>query len=97
MKISSIALDMEYSYLNILLDKNTHAVKHLPNIRIFSKIIPFIYSYMEQVDSYNQTVYDILTKEIPLIILAFKKDKKEKRCIITTLIASFFGLAYDEI
>ena len=38
--------NMECSYLHIKLDKNTHAVKHPPNIRnLCSKIIPFIYYY----------------------------------------------------
>ena len=32
-KISPITFDMECSYLNIQLDKNTHEVKHLPIIR----------------------------------------------------------------
>ena len=45
-EISSITFDMEYSYLNIQLDKNGHAVKHLLNIRNFcSKLIQFIYYY----------------------------------------------------
>ena len=87
--------DMECSYLNIQLHKNTPAVKHLPNIRNFcSKIIPFIYYYKKQVDSYNQTVYNIFTREIPLILLAFIKNKEDKRGLITTLVADFIGLAY---
>ena len=71
-EISPITFDMECSYLHIQLDKNTHAVKHLANIRKFcSKIIPFIYYYKKQVDSYNKMVYNILTKEIPLILPCF--------------------------
>ena len=35
----------------------------------------YIYYYKNQVDSYNQMVYDILTKEIPLINLEFIKNK----------------------
>ena len=34
-KFSSITFDMECTYLHIQLDKNIHAVKHLPNIRKF--------------------------------------------------------------
>ena len=34
-KIPPITFDMICSYLNIQLDKNTHAVKHLPNIFFF--------------------------------------------------------------
>ena len=36
-KISPITFDMEISYLNIKLVKNTHAVKHLPNIINFDQ------------------------------------------------------------
>ena len=69
-KISPITFDMKCNYLCIQLDKNTHAVKHLHNIRNFcSKIIPFIYYYNKQVYSYNKMVYNILTKEITLILL----------------------------
>ena len=54
-KISPYTFDMECSYLHIQLDKNTHTVKHHPNIRNFcSKIIPFNYYYKKQVDSYNK-------------------------------------------
>ena len=42
-------------------------------------------------------VNNILTKQIPLILPTFTKNKKEKRGIITTLVTSFIGLAYDDI
>ena len=58
------------------------------------KIVPFIYYYKKQIDSYNKTVHNIKTKEIPLILLNFEKNKKEKRGIITSLVTSFIGLAY---
>ena len=88
---------MECSYTNIQLDKNNHAVKHLPNIQNFcSKIIPFIYYYKNQVETYNQMVYNILTKEIPLILPIFKNNKKEKRGIITSLVTGFIGLVFEE-
>ena len=97
-KIPPITFDMECSYLNIQLDQNTHAVKHLPNIQNFSsKIIPFIYYYKNQVHSYDQRLYNILTKDIPLILSTFKNNKKEKRGIITSLVTGFIGLAFEEI
>ena len=80
--ISPNTFGIECSYLLIQLDKTTHVIKHLPNIRNFcSKIIPFNY-YKKQVDSYNKMDYNILTKEIPLILLASKNNKKEKRGIM---------------
>ena len=42
-------------------------------------------------------VYNILTKEIPLILLAFKKYKKKKRGIITVLVTGFIWLTYEGI
>ena len=36
-------------------------------------------------------------KEIPLILLNFPKNRKEKRGIITSLVTSFIGLAYKDI
>ena len=97
-KISLITFDTECSYLHIKLDKNTHAVKHLPNIRNFcSKIIPFIYYYKKLVDPYNKTVYNILRKQIHLILPNFSKNKKEKRGKIALLVTSFIGLACEGI
>ena len=34
-KIMPIIFDMECSYINIQLEKNIHAVKHLPHMQIF--------------------------------------------------------------
>ena len=97
-KISPIMFDMECSYLHIKLDKNTNAVKNLPNIRnCCSNIISFIYYYKEEVDSYNNTVYNILMKEISSIGPTLKKSKREKRGIVTTLVTGFIGLAYEGI
>ena len=42
-------------------------------------------------------VYNIVTKEIPFILPAFKKNKKEKRGIITTLVPGFIGWESEEI
>ena len=36
-------------------------------------------------------------KEIPLLLLNFQKNKKEKRLIITSLVTCFIGLAYGGI
>ena len=44
-----------------------------------------------------QMVYDILTKEIALILLTFKMNKKEKRGIITSLVTGFIGLTFEEL
>ena len=43
-----------------------------------TKIPSFIDFYKKQIDYYNKTVHDILTKEIPLILPNFQKNRKEK-------------------
>ena len=86
-KFLPITFDMHCSYLNVNLNQNKYPAQHLPNIRNFClKIVPFVYYYEKQIESYNKTIYNILTKEIPLILLNFQKNKKEKRGIITSLV-----------
>ena len=95
-KFSLIDLDSKCNYVNVDLDKHRYPVHYLPNIRNFwMKIVPFVYFYKKQIDSYNKTVYDNLMKEIPLIIPNFEKNKKKKRGIITSLVTCFIRLAYE--
>ena len=61
------------------------------------KIVPFVNFYKKQIDYYNRTVHDILTKEIPLVLSNLTKNRKEKRGIITLLATGFIGLAYEYI
>ena len=97
-KISPITYDLHCSYLNVNLGRNKYPVHHLPNIRNFClKIVPFIYDYKKQIDSYNKRDYNILMKEIHLILTHFQRNKKEKRGIITLLVTGFISLAYEEI
>ena len=54
-------------------------MQYIPNIKnVCKKILPFIYFYEKQIDYYNWTAHDILTKEISLILPIFPKDRKEK-------------------
>ena len=70
-------------------------MQYLANIKNFcKKIVPFIDFYKKQIDYYNKTVHDILTKEIPLILPNFPKNIK-KRGIITSLVTKFIRLAYE--
>ena len=59
--------------------------------------MPFVYCYKKQIDSYNKTVYNILIKEIPLILQNYQKGKKRKRGIITLLVTGCIVLAYEGI
>ena len=59
------------------------------------KIKPFVTYYKRLINSYNKTAHNILEKEIKLLLLQVKQ--KQKHRIITTLVSSFIGLAYEGI
>ena len=64
-------------------------------------IIPYMYLYKYQVEYYGKTVYDILEKDIGLILPRFEDREKnvnrrpQKRQIISALISEFIGLAFE--
>ena len=63
-------------------------------------IIPYMYLYKHQVEYYEKTVYEILEKDIGLILPKFEdreKNIKQKRQIISALISRLIGLAYEGI
>ena len=98
LKFSPIDFDSECNYLNVDLDRHRYPIHYLPNIEnLCTKIVPFVYFYKKQIDSYNKTVHDILMNEIPLILPNFPKNKNEKRGIITSLVTGFIRLAYGGI
>ena len=59
------------------------------------KIEPYVGYYRWQIKSYNDTAHNILKNEIDLILLQLLT--KQKCGIITTLVLSFIGLAYEGI
>ena len=66
-------------------------------------IIPYMYLYKHQVEYYDKTVYDILEKDIGLILPRFEDREKnvnqkcQKRQKISALISGFIGLAFEGI
>ena len=66
-------------------------------------IIPYMYLYKHQVEYYEKTVYDILEKDIGLILPRLEdremkvNQKCQKRQIIPALISRFIGLAFEGI
>ena len=59
------------------------------------KIKPYVDYYRKQNKSYNDTAQHILKNEIDLILRQL--PIKQKHSIITTLVSSFIGLAYEGI
>ena len=66
-------------------------------------IVPYMYLYKHQVEYYEKTVYNILEKDIGLILPKFEDKetnvhpKCQKRQIISALISGFIGLAFEGI
>ena len=66
-------------------------------------IIPYMYLYKHQVKYYEKMVYNILEKDIGLILPKFGNtetnvhSKCPKRQIISALISGFIGLAFEGI
>ena len=66
------------------------------DLRTFcKKIEPFVIYYKRLIKSYNHTAYNILENEINLFLL--KVPGKQKCGIITTLVSSFIGIAYEGV
>ena len=77
----------------INLSKNTEPGKYMLELKAFcNKIKPFVTYYKGLIYSYNNTVHNILEKEIKLLLPQVKRKQ-----IITTLVSSFTGLAYEGI
>ena len=66
-------------------------------------IIPFMYLYTHQVEYYEKMVYNILEKDIGMILPKFGNMENNvqsncpKRQIISALISGFIGLAFEAI
>ena len=64
-------------------------------ITFCKKIEPFVIYYKRLIKSYNNTAHNILKNEVDLILS--QTPRKHKCGIITTLVSSFIGLAYEGI
>ena len=59
------------------------------------KIEPFVIYYKKLIKSYNNTMHNILEKEINLLLHQIPTVQNHR--IITTLVSSFIGLANEGI
>ena len=66
-------------------------------------LIPYMYLYKHQVEYYEKMVYNILEKDIGMILPKFGNTDNNvqlkclKRQIISALISGFIGLAFEGI
>ena len=83
------------TYLDNKNTYNTKTRKHILDLVTFcKKIEPFVIYYKRLINSYK-TAHNILKNEINLILP--QVPWKQKHGIITMLVSSFIGLAYEGI
>ena len=87
LKFLTIQFDSSCSYLDIGLNRSKHLTDYTPNIKNYwKKIIPFVASSKKQIEYYNCTTHEILTKEISLILMTFSKERKQKEVLLHHLL-----------
>ena len=96
LNFSKLTYDNTCTYLD---DKNICSAdtkKYLLDLVAFcKKIEPYMFHYKRQIKSYNNTAHNILKNEIDLILPQI--PRKQKCGIITTIVSSFIGLAYEGV
>ena len=96
LKFSKLNFDDTCAYTENKFAHNTESRKNMLELKAFcNKIKPFVTYYNKLINSYNNTAHNILEKEIKLLLPQVKR--KQKCGIITTLVSSFIGLAYEGI
>ena len=96
LKFSKLDFDYTCTYTRKEYAPNTESRKFMLELRAYcNKIKPFVTYYNKLINSYNHTAHNILEKEIKLLLP--QVNRKQKHGIITTLVSSFIGLAYEGI
>ena len=94
-KFSNLNFDESCTYMDKKYAPHTDSSKYLSELQTYcNKIKPFVSYYSKLIASYNTTVYNILIKEIRLLL---PKITKQKCGLITTLVSGFICLAYEGI
>ena len=84
------------AYLDNKNAQDAETRKYMLNLKTFCKKIElFVVYYKRLIKSHNNTVHNILENEINLFLPQI--PKKQKCGIITILVSSFIGLAYEDI
>ena len=96
LKFSKLDFDDTCAYMENKFVHITESRKYMLELKAFcNKIKPFVIYYNKLIKSYNNNTHNILEKEIKLLLPQVKR--KQKHGIITTLVSSFIGLAYEGI
>ena len=96
LKFSDINYDNTCAYLDNRNAQNIETQKYILDLKTFCrKIEPLVTYYKRLIKSYNNTEHNILEKEINLLLP--QMPRVQKHGIITMLVSSFIGLAYEGI
>ena len=96
LKFSKSDFNYTCAYMKKECAPNTDSRKYLLELKTYcNKIKPFVTYYSKLIQSYKKTTHNILENEIRLLLP--QVSKRQKCGIITTLISSFIGLAYEGI
>ena len=94
LKFSKLDFDYTCAYTEKEYAPNMDSRKYMLELRAYyNKTKPFVTYYGRLINSYNNTAHNILEKEI----LLPQVNKRQKCGIITALVSSFIGLAYEGI
>ena len=96
LKFSELDFDYTCAYIEKEYAPNMVSRKYMLELRDYcNKIKPCVTYYNKLINSYNNTTHNILDKEIKLLLP--QVSKRQKHGIITTVVSSFIGLAYEGI
>ena len=96
LKFSKLDFDDSCAYTENEYAQNTESRRYMLELKAFcNKVRPFVTYYNKLINSYNNTIHNILEKEIKLLLC--QVNRKQKCGIITTLVSCFIGLTYEGI
>ena len=85
LKFSKLDFDDTCAYTENEYAQNTESRRYMLELKAFcNKFRPFVTDYNKLINSYNNTVHNILEKEIKLLLP--QVNRKQKCVIITTLV-----------
>ena len=94
LKFSKLDFDDTCAYMENEYAQNTESRRYMLELKAFcNKVRPFVTLYTKLINSYNNTAHNILEEGIKLLLP--QVNRKQKCGIITTLVSSFIGLAYE--
>ena len=96
LKFSKLDFGFTCAYMKKEYAPYMNSRKYMLELRAYcNKIKPFVTYYNRLINSHNNTAHNILEKKVKLLLP--QVSKRQKHGIITTLVSSFIGLAYEGI